>query len=191
MEQLDTLKKEIAEVKNQISIVNGNIETLQKKHGEIAGKLSKIDAEVSAVEEKQKAAITRFARGEISEDDLDEFQVQLFTLKGKKKSFAGAIAVIDKDLEEARKTLEPSKDLLKRKTESAWRLVRDLELSKAAVFLRRAFVANGKSGASSGSKSGSTTGFCEHLVYDATFIGIDPEVVFRQATEDLSEEHQI
>jgi chromosome segregation ATPase len=190
MQKLNTLKLEIAGLQEQIAALTSHTGELQKKRNEIVERVSEIDSKIKVTEKAQNKAVTRFARGEITEDSLDEYQSTLFSLNGKKKSLASAIEIIDKDFTDANKGLEPLQDLLKRKTQSAWELVRDIELAKASKLIRRAFYAGKRAGAGYMSRSGNPAGFVEEHVYGAAFHGVS-DASLNEETQELVSENQL
>lgn len=186
MEQLEKIKMEITNEKQNLKKVEENIKQLELKRGEVSEKLSQFNADLTLAETKQKSSVTMYARGEISEDILDSTQDKVSLLSGKRNSFTAVLAVVDADILAAEQKKKEVLDQLKRREEFAWSLIVKNELSKAGVILRRAYAAKHKTG---GLYTGSDQNFIKDDVYEATFFGFAKETYNEVAAEKLVKEY--
>lgn len=177
------LKMEIDEQKLLLKETEGRITKLKQRRGDISAKIADMDITKSEVERKQKNAVAQFARDEITEESLNEFQAELSVLDGRRKAFVDAIDVVNADLAAAESVFAQTEELLNNKERSAWILISTAELAKVASTLHRAYVAKRKSQ----TLNGGPMDFLRDCVYDATFIV--NESVFAQADDDLTLEY--
>jgi chromosome segregation ATPase len=177
------LKAEIDEQKARLEETEERITKLKNRRSEISAKIADLDAARSGVDSEQKKAVARFARDEIPEESLDKVQAELLTLDSRRKAFIDAIDVVDSDLAAAEAAFTQIKGLLKNKEETAWRIIADAELEKAASTLHRAFVASNK-GQSFAANPGD---FLKKYVYDAVFCVAQSK--FAQVVFDLEAEY--
>lgn len=170
MNQLEKQKQEIAREEKSLEELATVMERLNLKRDEILGKLVDFDTALGAAGKEQSAAVARYARDEITEDQLDGFCAQISRLTGKRKAVAAALEVVESDLATTKEKEKEIQDRIRRMGSAVWVTIGELELSKAAILLRRSFVAFAKSGLlpPPGIQS-REAGFLEGRVYDATF----------------------
>lgn len=186
--ELEKQKAEIARGKKSLEEIEGVIGRLGLKHEEISARLAEIDSGLVVAEKEQNAATVQFARGEISEDELDRFHGKITFLNGKRTSIAAALVVVSGDLAAATEKAKNIRDLLKRLEDAAWGLIANAEISKAAVMLRRAFAAlqKGNRFGTPGIESRESK-FLTDNVYDAVFVSKGES--YELATELLARDY--
>lgn len=141
MKQLDEIKKEITATTDSIKKINGEILHLSTRETELDGKLDNLNGSITAAENEEKEGVTKFARGVISENELDSFRTKISTMQGKRKNIIAALGVVDEDkggLQDNRKTTLSAVESLKKK---AWNLIYEIEMSKNIASFQKLWVA--------------------------------------------------
>jgi hypothetical protein len=169
--------------------VEAVIDQLNVKHTEMSAKLADIDAALNVAEKEQQEAVVRYARGEITEEQLENYPVNISSLKEKRSVTAAALDVVEKDIAAAKVREKEISEQIRGQEAAAWRMIGEIELAKAAMFLRRAFAAFDKGGACPmADPVMRKKEFLRRQVYEATFCVSDKDymmVIDKMAQEYL------
>jgi predicted nucleic acid-binding Zn-ribbon protein len=139
--QLKALKKEIKADKETLLLHDEELRRLCDKKAEFQGKLTNIGTKITKAESDCTAAVSRYARGEITESELDGLQENLAQLQRKKLNITGALDVVEKDESAIVDKKNELRKTLKEKERRAWSCIYKIEIQNIAGPIGRAYVA--------------------------------------------------
>lgn len=144
--EMKEIKQGMARERKMLDEVETRVNAAKGKAASVSEKLASVIEELEGLEVLKQQAITDYARGNITSEELNAIVQKVQLLKPQKEAFEEALLVANGDLDAEKERMGEIFNALRGKEREFWNVVRDEEVARAVVYLKRALVAIENSG---------------------------------------------
>lgn len=141
MEKIQELKIKLADAKETLADLDGEIKTMKARQSAIAERIASVAAELTSAETAAKASAVNFAAGRGTEEEIMQAQTVLASLKVKQAAFQSVLEAITTDLTKLQEPRKAAAARVDRLQDMIYSRISELELEKARIFIRRSAAA--------------------------------------------------
>ena len=142
MEELRNLVKDLSDKQQKLDTTTAEIRQNQERGADIKKQISDIEKDLATAQAEEKATVTAFARGKVTQDAIKAAQGNVLTLTGELNCMKSVMDVITADLAALEEVKKDQAKAFDSRNDRIWSLVEAAELAKAQVFVGRAKFAN-------------------------------------------------
>ena len=142
MEKIRELVKDLSDRQQKLDTTTAEIRQNQERGSEIKNQIFAIEKDLVKAQAEEKATVTAFARGKVTQDAIKAAQCNVLTLTSELNCMKSVMDVIALDLAALEEAKKDQGKVFGNRNDRIWSLIEAAELAKAQVFVDRAKFAN-------------------------------------------------